>query len=156
MTPAITLLKKLKVDFSIHEYDHDPNNTNFGQEACEKLDLTDQEVFKTLLATDGKNYFVAVLPVAYQLNLGKFAKAVGVKKLRMADIASAERITGYLVGGISPIGQKKKLPTVISATAQNLSKMYVSGGRRGLDVGICPDDLREVLNATFEDIVDLS
>ncbi|MDO4442165.1 MAG: Cys-tRNA(Pro) deacylase [Moraxella sp.] len=154
MTPAITLLKKLQVDFSIFEYDHDPSNTNFGQEAVEKLGLTDVEVFKTLLATDGKNYFVAVLPVAYQLSLSKFAKAVGVKKLRMADMASAERITGYLVGGIGPIGQKKKLPTVISDTAQNLSKMYVSGGKRGLDVGIAPDKLVAVIGAKFADVID--
>lgn len=154
MTPAITLLKKLKVDFSIHEYDHDPSNTNFGQEACDKLGLSNQEVFKTLLATDGKSYFVAVLPVAYQLSLSKFAKAVGVKKLRMADMASAERTTGYLVGGISPIGQKKKLPTVISDTAQTLDKMYVSGGRRGLDVGIVPAELAGVLGADFCDIID--
>ncbi|MDO4427618.1 MAG: Cys-tRNA(Pro) deacylase [Moraxella sp.] len=156
MTPAITLLKKQKIDFSVHEYDHDPSNTNFGAEAMEKLGLTDQEVFKTLLATDGKNYFVAVLPVAYQLSLSKFAKAVGVKKLRMADRASAERITGYLVGGISPIGQKKKLPTMISDTAQSLDKMYISGGRRGLDVGISPDGLTGVLGASFVDIIDES
>ncbi|WP_066803255.1 Cys-tRNA(Pro) deacylase [Moraxella oblonga] len=154
MTPAITLLKKLQVDFSIHEYDHDPSNVNFGQEAVEKLGLTDVEVFKTLLATDGQNYFVAVLPVAYQLSLSKFAKAMGVKKLRMADMASAERVTGYLVGGISPIGQKKKLPTVISHTAQTLDKMYVSGGRRGLDVGLVPDELAKVLSARFCDIID--
>lgn len=154
MTPAITLLKRAKAEFSIHEYDHDPSNTNFGQEACEKLGLADIEVFKTLLATDGKSYFVAVLPVAYQLNLGKFAKAVGVKKLRMADIASAERITGYLVGGISPIAQKKRLPSVIDRTAQSLDKMYVSGGRRGLDVGMIPAHLAKVLGASFVDIID--
>ncbi|MFA9485950.1 MULTISPECIES: aminoacyl-tRNA deacylase [unclassified Moraxella] len=149
MTPAITLLKRAKAEFSIHEYDHDPSNTNFGQEACEKLGLADIEVFKTLLATDGKSYFVA-----YQLNLGKFAKAVGVKKLRMADIASAERITGYLVGGISPIAQKKRLPSVIDRTAQSLDKMYVSGGRRGLDVGMIPAHLAKVLGASFVDIID--
>lgn len=155
MTPAITLLKKQKIPFSIHEYDHDPSCSNFGDEAVEKLGLTNQEVFKTLLATDGKSYFVAVLPVAYQLNLGKFAKAVGAKKLRMAAVSSAERITGYVVGGISPIGQKKKLPTVIDGTAKSLVKMYVSGARRGLDVGINPIDLANVLNAAFDDIIDV-
>lgn len=154
MTPAITLLKKSNVPFSLHEYDHDPNNTNFGAEACEKLGLSDTEVFKTLLATDGKSYFVAVLPVAYQLSLSKFAKAVGVKKLRMADMASAERITGYLVGGISPIAQKRPLPTIIDQSAKLLKTMYVSGGKRGLDIGICPDELLGVINATFDDVID--
>lgn len=154
MTPAIRLLKKQKIAHSIHEYDHDPNNTNFGLEASEKLGLSPDEVFKTLLVTDGKAYFVAILPVCHLLNLKKIATAVGVKKLIMANPADAERLTGYIVGGISPIGQKKRLTTVIHSSAQTLDNMYVSGGKRGLDIGIAPDELAGVLTAQFYDIID--
>ncbi|MDO5051139.1 MAG: Cys-tRNA(Pro) deacylase [Moraxella equi] len=154
MTPAIRLLKKQKIAHSIHEYDHDPNNTNFGLEASEKLGLSPDEVFKTLLVTDGKVYFVAILPVCHLLNLKKIATAVGVKKLIMANPADAERLTGYIVGGISPIGQKKRLTTVIHSSAQTLDNMYVSGGKRGLDIGIAPDELAGVLTAQFYDIID--
>ena len=154
MTPAIRLLKKQKIAHSVHEYDHDPNNTNFGLEASEKLGLSPDTVFKTLLVTDGKAYFVAILPVCHLLNLKKMANAVGVKKLVMANPSDAERLTGYIVGGISPIGQKKRLKTVIHSSAQNLDKMYVSGGKRGLDIGIAPDELVGVLTAQFCDIID--
>ncbi|OPH39357.1 Cys-tRNA(Pro) deacylase [Moraxella lacunata] len=154
MTPAIRLLKKQKIAHSVHEYDHDPNNTNFGLEVSEKLGLSPDTVFKTLLVTDGKAYFVAILPVCHLLNLKKMANAVGVKKLVMANPSDAERLTGYIVGGISPIGQKKRLKTVIHSSAQNLDKMYVSGGKRGLDIGIAPDELAGVLTAQFCDIID--
>ena len=154
MAPAIRLLKKQKFAHSVHEYDHDPNNTNFGLEASEKLGLSPDTVFKTLLVTDGKAYFVAILPVCHLLNLKKMANAVGVKKLVMANPSDAERLTGYIVGGISPIGQKKRLKTVIHSSAQNLDKMYVSGGKRGLDIGIAPDELAGVLTAQFCDIID--
>lgn len=155
MTPACRLLKTQKIEFTIHEYDHDPNNHDFGKEAVEKLGLHPQETFKTLLITDGKNHFVAVLPVAYQLNLKKAAQALNVKKLNMADVKDAERLTGYLVGGISPIGQKKRLKTIIDASAQNFEKIYVSGGKRGLDIGLKPKNLSDVLNAQFCDVLDL-
>ena len=154
MTPATKLLKANKVDFSIHEYEHDANAKSFGLEAAEKLNLRVEEVFKTLLVTDEKNYFVAILPVHHQLNLKKVAQAVGAKKLKMSDPKDAERLTGYLVGGISPVGQKKRLKTVIDQSAGQLEKLYVSGGKRGLDIGLKPQDLAKVLSATFADVLD--
>ena len=154
MTPATKLLKAKKIQFSIHEYKHDANAKSFGLEAAEKLGLDVAEVFKTLLVSDDKNFFVAILPVHHQLNLKKVAAAFSCKKLQMADPKDAERLTGYLVGGISPIGQKKKLKTVIDQSAQKLDYMYVSGGKRGLDIGLSPADLAQVLNASFAEIVD--
>ncbi|MFW2066570.1 Cys-tRNA(Pro) deacylase [Acinetobacter johnsonii] len=154
MTPATKLLKANKIDFSIHEYEHDANAKSFGLEAAEKLNLRVEEVFKTLLVTDEKNYFVAILPVHHQLNLKKVAQAVGAKKLKMSDPKDAERLTGYLVGGISPVGQKKRLKTVIDQSAVQLEKLYVSGGKRGLDIGLKPQDLAKLLSATFADVLD--
>ena len=154
MTPATKLLKANKIDFSIHEYEHDANAKSFGLEAAEKLNLRVEEVFKTLLVTDEKNYFVAILPVHHQLNLKKVAQAVGAKKLKMSDPQGAERLTGYLVGGVSSVGQKKRLKTVIDQSEQQLEKLYVSGWKRGLDIGLKPQDLAKVLSATFADVLD--
>jgi len=155
MTPACNLLKKLKIPFSIHEYEHDQACTNFGLEAAEKLNLPMNHVFKTLLITDEKQFFVAIIPVTHTMSLKKAAHAFGLKKVRMAKPDEAERITGYLVGGISPIGQKKLLKTALDASAKSLDKIYVSGGKRGLDVGLVPDDLlRAITGSDFFDLID--
>lgn len=155
MTPATRLLKKQKVAFTQHEYEHDPNCQRFGEEAAEKLGLAPEQVFKTLLVTDDKNTFVALVPVTGKLNLKRTAAALKVKKLRMTEPKDAERITGYIVGGISPIGQKKALVTVIDQSAERFDKVYVSGGKRGFDIGLSAQHLASVCRQTsFADIAE--
>lgn len=152
MTPAINILKKNKIKFNIHEYEHDSSEESFGEEAAKKLGATPEAIFKTLVTTDGKDFFVGVVPVLGMLDLKSLAKAVGAKKLVMADKSKVEAMSGYIVGGVSPLGQKKRLKTIIDASAQELSTMYVSGGRRGLDIELEPKDLAKLLNAKFFEI----
>ena len=146
-TPATVALERAGVDFTRHAYEHDPAATSYGMEAAEVLGLDPATVFKTLLAEVDGRLVVAVVPVTGQLDLKALAAAVGGKRAAMADPAVAERSTGYVVGGISPIGQRRRLTTVLDATALDQQTVYVSGGKRGLDLGLDPRDLVTVLEA---------
>jgi len=153
MTPAINTAKKAKVDFKIHEYSHDPRAASYGQEAAEKLGVDPDRVFKTLVvAMNGKDLGVAVLPVSCQLNLKLFAKAMGVKKAAMADQKQVENTTGYILGGVSPIGQKKRLATVVHNSAEDLQTIFVSAGKRGFDIELAPKDLVKLTRGKFNRI----
>jgi Cys-tRNA(Pro)/Cys-tRNA(Cys) deacylase len=146
-TPALRALLQAGVPFTEHPYDHDPSHPSFGLEAAQALGVDPRTVFKTLLADVDGRLVVAVLPVTASLSLKALAAAVGGKRARLADPSVAERTTGYVVGGISPLGQRTVLPTVVDDSAEELATMYVSGGRRGLDVGLAPADLVRLTSA---------
>ncbi|MCT7634011.1 Cys-tRNA(Pro) deacylase [Aliarcobacter butzleri] len=148
MTPAINLLKKNKCDFKIHKYEHDSDCTNFGDEAVEKLGLDANQVYKTLLVElTPKELVVCVLPVANQLSLKEVATIFSVKKAEMASKDEAQKVTGYLLGGISPLGQKKLLRTVLDESTKSFETIFISGGKRGLDIEVKPKDLEVLLKA---------
>ena len=154
MTPAIDLLKKNKCDFKIHKYDHDPACTNFGNEAVQKLGLDASQVYKTLLVElTPKQLVVCVLPVENQLSLKDVATAFDVKKAVMANKDEAQKVTGYLLGGISPLGQKKLLKTVLDESVKKFETIFISGGKRGLDIEVKPCDLEKLLKAKIHKII---
>ncbi|MGF0117486.1 Cys-tRNA(Pro) deacylase [Promicromonospora sp. Marseille-Q5078] len=141
-TPAVVALVAAGVAYRLHAYEHDPaSGIGYGLEAAEALGADPAQVFKTLLADVDGRLVVGIVPVDGSLDLKALARAVGGKRAAMADPAAAQRATGYVVGGISPLGQKQRHATVLDASAAGCDVVYVSGGRRGLDVSLAPDDL---------------
>jgi Cys-tRNA(Pro)/Cys-tRNA(Cys) deacylase len=151
-TPATVALTAAGIAFTTHEYDHDPRAASFGLEAAEALGLDPACVFKTLMVSVDGKLAVGIVPVDRQLDLKALARALGGSKAAMADVSAAERATGYVAGGISPVGQKRPHPTVVDATALEHPTVYVSGGRRGLDLGLSPTDLVAATSATVAPI----
>ncbi|XGA79255.1 Cys-tRNA(Pro) deacylase [Halomonas sp. CH40] len=150
MTPALEQARTAGIACTLHEYLHDPGAASYGLEAAEKLGLPPEQVFKTLIVKlDGKQLAVGILPVTQQLSLKQIAKAAGAKKAVMADPAEVERVTGYVLGGVSPLGQKKRLATFIDETAQQHATIHVSAGRRGLEIELAPGDLAALTDARF-------
>ena len=159
-TPAIAALTAAGVEFTVHEFDHEPSGRNYGVEAADALGVEHDRVFKTLLAdahgmsgaARPVDQVVGIVPVTGQLSLRQLAAAVSAKRAEMCKPEVAERLTGYVVGGISPFGQKRRLPTVIDETCELWDTIFVSGGRRGLDVEVTPQALVALLDATVADI----
>ncbi|KXS51169.1 MAG: ybaK/ebsC protein [Marinobacter sp. T13-3] len=153
MTPGINLAKKQKIAHTVHEYTHDPDSESYGQEAADKLGVPASRVFKTLVVSlDNKTLAVAVLPVSGMLSMKQIARAAGAKKATMAAPADVERATGYVLGGVSPLGQKKRLKTIIDVSAADYDTVYISAGRRGLEIELSPDDLKSLTNAVLAEI----
>lgn len=146
-TPATVALTRAGVAFTAHPYDHDPRAESFGLEAAQALGLDPARVLKTLVASLDGRLVVGVVPVAGRLDLKALARALGGSRAAMAEAAAAERATGYVVGGISPVGQRRAHPTVVDATALAHPTVFVSGGRRGLDLELAPADLVAVTSA---------
>ncbi|MGY6022399.1 Cys-tRNA(Pro) deacylase [Streptomyces spinosirectus] len=151
-TPATVALTAAGTTYTVHSYDHDPSHPSYGEEAAEAMGVSPDRVFKTLVADVDGTLTVAVVPVAGQLDLKALASAVGGKRATMADPSLAERTTGYVRGGISPLGQRKKLPTVLDASARAHATICVSAGRRGLEVELAPGDLTELTEAVVAPI----
>lgn len=150
MTPAIALLEKQKIKFEILSYQHDANYGHYGLEAVEKLNLNSEQVFKTLvLETHEGELIVAITPVSQQVNLKQLAKVAKTKKVALAAPQKVNASTGYILGGVSPIGQKKRLKTYIHSSASEFEIIYVSAGKRGLELKLAIDDVAELTKATF-------
>ncbi|MEU8027013.1 Cys-tRNA(Pro) deacylase [Streptomyces sp. NPDC049099] len=151
-TPATVALTSAGLDFTVHAYDHDPAHPSYGEEAAEAMGVSPDRVFKTLVADVDGALTVAVVPVSGSLDLKALAAAVGGKRATMADPTLAERTTGYVRGGISPLGQRKKLPTVLDDSAKAHETICVSAGRRGLEVELAPADLAKLTGAVLAPI----
>ncbi len=153
MTPAINEVKKARVPYTVHEYVHDPSCRSYGSEAAANMAVSEERVFKTLVVQLGSGELVVgVVPVASRLNMKLMAKAVGAKKAAMAVAADVERSTGYVLGGVSPLGQKKRLRTVIHSSVAAYPTVFVSAGRRGLEIELQPGDLKKITNAVLAEI----
>ncbi|WP_298886129.1 Cys-tRNA(Pro) deacylase [uncultured Serinicoccus sp.] len=147
-TPATVALDRAGVRYAVRAYEHDPSAESFGLEAAQALGVEPERVFKTLLVAVDGGLAVGIVPVVAQLDLKAMAGALATKKVTMADPRVAERVTGYVVGGISPLGQKRALPTVLDASATGYASVLVSGGRRGLDLELAPADLQRLTHAS--------
>jgi Cys-tRNA(Pro)/Cys-tRNA(Cys) deacylase len=145
-------LERARIPFTVHEYPHDPRHESYGQEAAEALGVPAERVFKTLIAEVDGALVAGVVPVGGQLDLKALAAAAGGKKAAMADVTAAERATGYVAGGISPVGQRKRLPVVVDASALAHRTVFCSGGRRGLEIELAPADLVRGAGATVASI----
>jgi Cys-tRNA(Pro)/Cys-tRNA(Cys) deacylase len=151
-TPATALLAKQKIEHRLHGYDHDPKHESYGTEAAEALGVESARVFKTLVADVDGALTVGVVPVTGQLDLKALAAAVGGKRARMADAAAAQRATGYVLGGISPLGQRSRLPVVIDESVKAFETVFCSAGRRGLELELAPEDLIRLTKAVLAPI----
>jgi Cys-tRNA(Pro)/Cys-tRNA(Cys) deacylase len=151
-TPATALLARAKVPFTLHPYEHDPRSQAYGEEAAAALGVDPARICKTLIAFVEGRLACAVVPVAARLDLKAFAATLGGKRAELADPAAAARATGYVVGGISPLGQRSKLPVVVDGSASSFETMFVSAGKRGLQVELAPDDLVRVAGALLAPI----
>lgn len=152
VTPAVLALEAGGIAHTIHEYERGDDLHDFGREAASALGLDPDQVFKTLVIVADDEMVVAVVPVSCQLSMKRIAAAVDAKKAVMCDRSAAERSSGYVVGGISPIGQRRQLRTVVDETAELFDEIYVSGGKRGLDIGLAPADLIALLGAVVAPI----
>jgi Cys-tRNA(Pro)/Cys-tRNA(Cys) deacylase len=148
-TPATVALSRAGISFTSHAYEHDPRSASFGEEAARALGLSMHEVFKTLLTMVDGTPVVGIVPVSGSLDLKALAAAAGGRRAEMADTDAAQRLTGYVLGGISPIGQKRRLMTFVDESATVLETVYVSGGRRGFDIGLAPADLLAVTEGSY-------
>ncbi|GAA3138189.1 Cys-tRNA(Pro) deacylase [Streptomyces rectiviolaceus] len=151
-TPATVALTAAGADYTVHAYEHDPAHPSYGEEAAQAMGVSPDRVFKTLVAEVDGELTVAVVPVAGTLNLKALAAAVSGKRAVMAGPAAAERTTGYVRGGISPLGQRKKLRTVLDDSASSHATVCVSAGRRGLEVELAPGDLARLTGAVLAPI----